>query len=102
MDVRGKMKKDKFENFDTSSIISPWEMEDLVKAKKIRELEIKQQRKKTCLVAVTAAALPSEKEEYLKEQVLDGYLIKPLKMIELQKVLDEVAYNHSSSSSESS
>ncbi len=52
-------------------------------ARKIREIE----QHRHIIIAVTAAAMESEKEQYLNEQVLDAYLTKPIQMKTIQDTL---------------
>lgn len=62
-------------------------MSGITLAKKIRQWEKTENRSPMKLVAVTAAALQSEKEYYLKDNVLDGYLIKPFRISSLQDAI---------------
>jgi CheY-like chemotaxis protein len=69
-------------------------MSGITLAKKIREWEEQQQQQpKMTLVAVTAAALRSEKDYYMKEGVLDNYIVKPIKINILQDTVTKVQ-NH--------
>ena len=65
-------------------------------ARKIRQYESssKDQSIKTPIkiIAVTAAALKEEREYYMKENILDGYIVKPIKIDELNTVLNHIIY----------
>ena len=62
-------------------------MSGITLAKKIRKHEKLYNQIKIPLIAVTAAALQSEKDYYMKEDILDGYLVKPIKLNVLSDVL---------------
>lgn len=67
-------------------------MSGITLAKKIRELEEEndvEKKRKLVLIAVTAAALQSEKEYYMRQNVLNKYLIKPIKISTLKDTLSE-------------
>lgn len=60
-------------------------------AKKIRQWEDTEKVDNHMkLIAVTAAALKSEKDYYLRENVLDGYLVKPIKLNILLETLRRI------------
>jgi len=64
-------------------------------AKKIKKyeeqkIEEKQQFTPIKIVAVTAAALKEEKDYYFKENILDGYIVKPIKITDLENVLYKI------------
>jgi signal transduction histidine kinase/CheY-like chemotaxis protein len=64
-------------------------MSGITLTKKIRAFEKENRTNtKTFIVAVTAAALESERHEYLKENILDDYIVKPINMSSLQNVLE--------------
>lgn len=66
-------------------------MSGITLAKEIRKHEISTgATPATKLIAVTAVALNDERDYYLKENVLDGYIVKPYKIQVLQETLMKV------------
>jgi CheY-like chemotaxis protein len=70
-------------------------MNGITLAKKIRELETTENRIKTKIIAVTAAATQKEKDEYLSENVLDAYIVKPVEISILQQNISKIINKHS-------
>jgi signal transduction histidine kinase/CheY-like chemotaxis protein len=61
-------------------------MSGMTLAEKIRKIT----NYKTYIIAVTAAALQSEKDEYLKDGLLDDYITKPINLHQLEILLSKI------------
>lgn len=62
------------------------EMNGLEAARQIRELEVVRDRR-TCIFALTAHVRPEDRQECLTAG-MDGFLVKPLRMEELNRLIE--------------
>ncbi|MGC8483157.1 MAG: ATP-binding protein [Thermodesulfobium sp.] len=74
-------------------------MDGMEATKKIRELEEKENRVKTPIIALTAYALKGDREKFLSVG-MDEYISKPFMAKDLYKMLDKVIYSSKNASAE--
>jgi CheY-like chemotaxis protein len=90
----GQEAVDKFESFMPDLILMDIQMpvmDGFTATKKIREIEVAKDLRKSKIVALTANALQEEKRKCF-DSGMDDFVAKPFKISDMEKVLSEILY----------